>query len=284
MNMTTSLIDVLDEKLASEELQLPVFPPLALHLQRMLSADEVDIDRVAAKINEDQALASQLLRCANSAFFSGLSKVSTIKDSIMRLGTRQVTNVILMATQHRQYGSHDKIIQPYLASLWKHASCCANGSDWLAQRLGYRAIAQEAFLAGLLHDIGNLFVLKVLEEVRATTKQDLDLSKTVLNEILQNMHTTHGAKLMQSWNLPVEYCDVVRMHHDETFDSNNKLLAIVRLVNQACHKLGIGLQQNPSITLAATHEAQVLEVSELLSAELEILLEDTAASPDGVVI
>jgi HD-like signal output (HDOD) protein len=222
-----------------------------------------------------------LLRFANSAFFSGLSKVSTIKDSILRLGTRQVTNIVLLTTQHRQYGSTDKLIQPYLTILWKHAACCAKGSNWLAHRLGYRTLAQESFLAGLMHDIGHLFLLKVLEDLRTTTKGELDLSPTVLNEILNNMHTTHGGKLMESWNLPVEYCEIVRHHHDETFDGNNKLLAIVRLVNQACHKIGIGLHPDASLTLAATAEAQTLEVSDLLAAELEIMLEDTAADPEN---
>lgn len=282
MNSATSLIDIVDAKLNSEDLRLPVFPPLAVQLQQMLSADEVQIEAVSAKVSEDQAVASQLLRCANSAFFSGLSKVSTIRDSIMRLGTRQVTNVVLMATQQREYASDDSLIQPYMKSLWKHAASCANGCNWLAQRLGYRSIAQEAFLAGLMHDIGNLFLLKVLSDLRSK-ERELDLSKTVLNEILQNMHSTHGAKLMQSWNLPGEYVEVVRLHHDETFDANNKLLAIVRLVNQACHKLGLGLQQEPTLTLAATAEAQALEVSDLLSAELEIMLEDTASDPESVL-
>src|SRR5690242_11488312 len=98
MDTATSLIDILDEKLASDDLRLPVFHPLALDLQRMLSLDEINIVAITGKISEDQALASQLLRCANSAFFSGLSKVSTIKDSILRLGTRQVTNIVLLAT------------------------------------------------------------------------------------------------------------------------------------------------------------------------------------------
>src|SRR5581483_11640785 len=98
----------------------------------------------------------------------------------------------------RQYGSNDRFLQPYMAILWKHAACCANGSNWLAQRLGYRSIAQEAFLAGLMHDIGNLFLLKVLEDLRAIKGQELELSQAVLNEILQTMHASHGAKLMQN--------------------------------------------------------------------------------------
>ncbi len=275
MTGTESLMEILQEHLASEQLELPVFPPLALQLQEMLSRDDADIAKVSARIAEDQVLASQLLRAANSAFFSGLSKVTTIRDSIMRLGSKQAINLIFLATQHQQYKSMDRSMEGYLRKLWTHASSCATGGKWLAEKLGYSSIAQEAFLGGLFHDIGNLFLLKVLENIRKTRKGDFDLSAPILTEVLESMHTTQGALLLQRWNIPEIYCDVVRLHHDEQINTGNTMLVIVRLVDQACHKLGIGLHHNPAIVLAATPEAQILEVSELLAAQLEIMLEDS---------
>jgi hypothetical protein len=64
------------------------------------------------------------------------------------------------------------------------------------------------------------------------------------------------------------------MHHQEDYEANNAILIRVRLVHLACHKLGIRMQHGPTIVLAATAEAQTLEASELLLAELEIMLED----------
>jgi HD-like signal output (HDOD) protein len=269
-----SLMDIIQEHLASEQLQLPVFPPLALQLQDMLAQENVNINQVAAKIVEDPAIASQLLRMANSAFFAGLSKVSTIKDAILRLGSRQVTNLIILVTQQQQYRSDHKFLSPYIGSLWKHSASCAMGTKWLAERLGYRSTAQEAFLAGLLHDIGKLFLLKVLENLHASGKYNLNLSKAVVSEVLESMHAMQGFLLLQQWNLPALYCEVVRDHHQQAYDASNAILTMVRLVNLACHKLGIGMQHDPSLVLAATAEAQTLEVPELLLAELEIMLED----------
>ena len=160
MTNTMSLVEILNELLVSEQLQLPVFPPLALEVQKMLACDDADFDEISAKIAGDQVLASQLLRLANSAFFSGLNKVSRIRDSITRLGSRQVTTLILMITQQQQYGSTDEYIHPYIDALWKHAASCAMGSKWLVERLGFSQLAEEAFIAGLVHDIGNLLLLK----------------------------------------------------------------------------------------------------------------------------
>lgn len=274
---TVSLIDIIEAHLASEHLQLPVFPPLALELQSMLSQENVNINQVAAKIIEDPAVASQLLRVANSAFFAGLSKVSTIKEAILRLGYRQVTSLIMLVTQQQQYRSPDKFLNHYVGPLWRHAASCAMGTKWLAERLGYRVMVQEAFLAGLLHDIGKLFLLKVLESIHASGKCDLHLSKSVVSEVLDSMHAQQGAMLLTRWNLPEVYCNIAQAHHLEEYDANNVMLTMVRLVNIACHKLGIGMQHDPSLVLAATAEAQTLEAPELLLAELEIMLEDANA-------
>jgi len=274
MTDSLSLMDIVQEHLASERLHLPVFPPLVLQLQDMLARDEVSMQQVAAKIMEDQALASQLLRVANSAFFSGLSKVLTVKDAIIRLGAKQVINILALVTQQQHHRSSHKIITVYMEGLWKHAVSCAMGAKWLAEKSGYKTLAQEAFLGGLMHDIGKLFLLKVLEDIQTSGKYQITLSTAIITEVMESLHAEQGCRLLQQWNLPEMYCAVARDHHKADYDVNNAVLLIVRLVNLACHRLGIGLQHDPSLLLAVTPEAQALEVSELLLAELEIMLED----------
>ena len=70
---------------------------------------------------------------------------------------------------------------------------------------------------------------------------------------------------------------IVRDHHVEEPDPTNIPLLLVRLANRACHKLGIGLTSDPGIVLSVLPEAAMLLSGEVLLAELEILLEDTAA-------
>jgi len=88
------------------------------------------------------------------------------------------------------------------------------------------------------------------------------------------MHVEQGTMLMQHRNIPDLYVEIVRQHHDETYDTNNTLLLIVRLVDIACQKVGIGLYHDPSIVLATTSEAQALGAKEVILAELEIMLEN----------
>src|SRR5205823_4927742 len=93
------------------------------------------------------------------------------------------------------------LLKPYTGRLWKHACACAVGSKWLAERLGCRSIVQEAFMAGLLHDIGHLFLLKVLEDIHSSRK-DLSLPETAVAEVLDSMHASQGESLLRHWNLP----------------------------------------------------------------------------------
>ena len=85
----------------------------------------------------------------------------------------------------------------------------------------------------------------------------------------------------EDWNLPENYCNIVRDHHLEQFDSKDMLQNLVRLANKACLKLGIGMVKDPDLVLVATPEAEALHVSEVDLAQLEIMLEDSQVMASG---
>jgi HD-like signal output (HDOD) protein len=153
------------------------------------------------------------------------------------------------------------------------------GSKWLARKVGAAELSQEAFLAGLLHDIGKLFLLKVMEEICREENFRMAANRAVLEEVLRALHVEQGHQLMTQWHMPEAYCQVVAGHEEELWDRGNLLLAIVRLANLACLKLGIGLGGDPGIILPARAEAQVLGLKEVSLAELEIVIEDALKMP-----
>jgi HD-like signal output (HDOD) protein len=278
MSKPATLMEMLQEKLDSDNFQLPVFHPSALKLHEMLATDNFTINEIATVIMEDPALASHVLRTANSSFFSGITKVATIEDAVKRLGSKQITNIFTMVTQKTSYQVKTPLMQTYSTPLWQHAIASALGAKWLAERAGYPQLAQEAFLAGLLHDVGQILILKVLEELATSGYDGRNLTKAMINDVFDSLHTTQGALLLESWGFPEQYSEVVLCHHlEEGYDSSNTLLGLVRLVNLACHKLGIGLKHEPAIVLELTNEADQLDISELILAELEIVLNETLA-------
>jgi len=282
MDQQTPIVDLIKARLAAGSLTVPVFHAVAVRLQQVLAHPDFNMEEVHALINADPGLASQVLRSANSAFYSGLSKVNTIREAIVRLGSREVANLAMLTTQQELYRSEDPAYNAIMQTLWKHAYCCALGSRWLAQKAGFGAQAQEAFLAGLLHDIGKLFLLKVMEEVARDERVKANATAAVLEEVLSSLHVEQGHALMEQWHMPQVYCEVVAGHENEPWDRGNVLLAMVRLANLACRKLGIGLRNDATVVLFASAEAQVLGLKEVAVAELEIVIEDAVKGPSSV--
>ena len=279
MNQRISIVDVVKSRLASGTMSVPVFHAVALRLQQVLARPDFSIDDVHQLINADPGLASQVLRASNSAFYTGLSKVSTVREAIIRLGAREVANLAMLTTQQDLYRSDDASYNALMQTLWKHSFCCAVGAKWLAQKGGFAAQAQEAFLAGLLHDIGKLFILKVMEEISHDPELKGSAGPAVLNEVLTSMHVEQGHELMVQWHMPQSYCDIVAGHEDEQWEHGNAMLAIVRLSNLACRKVGIGTRSDPSLLLFSTSESQTLGLKEVALAELEIVIEDALKMP-----
>ncbi|GFO67584.1 HD family phosphohydrolase [Geomonas limicola] len=274
-----SIVEHIKDQLSSGITSVPVFHAVALKLQQVLGRPNFRLEEVNRLISADPGLVSQVLRVANSSYYAGLSKVGTMHEAIVRLGSREVASIAMLATQQDQYRSDDPRFNAMMQILWKHAFCCAVGSKWLAQRTGYDMLVQEAFLAGLLHDIGNLFLLKLMEQIGKAQQLPGGLNQSIISEVLASMHVEQGYQLLMAWHLPEAYCTVVAGHEAEQWDQGNPLLAMVRLADQSCKKLGIGMHRDPSLHLFGSAEAQVLGLKEIALAELEIVLEDALKNP-----
>lgn len=275
--MTTgiSFLDIINKQLTSEKARLPVFSMTAMKIRRELVNEDPDPRKVEKLIISDQALTSEVLKMANSAFFKGLFQVDTVRDAIFRLGLKQIGDLVLLASHKKNYLTKDPALRPTLTTLWRHSVMTAIGARGLAVQCDFATIRDEAFFAGLLHDVGKLFLLTVIEDMRRSKKIRFDPSPTLVAEIVHNLHAGHGHTLLQQWNIPEKYCVVARDHHVEDPDPCNTLLLVVRLVDKACNKLSIGLNPQPDITLAASPEAGLLDLTEVDVAELEIRIEDS---------
>jgi HD-like signal output (HDOD) protein len=198
-----------------------------------------------------------------------------VKNAIVRIGVQEVANVVLLTTERDKYELRSPHLSTMTKPLWSHAVGVAIGAQWLAKRLGYGEIASQAFIGGLIHDVGKLLLLCIVDDL-LEQQQIPEIGDPVIHELLGSKHAEEGYRLAQQWNLPDEYARVIRDHESEQVRGDDSLLLLVRLANEACHKLGIGLISDRSIDLASTEEAQQLCAHEITLAELEITLEDSA--------
>jgi len=207
--------------------------------------------------------------------YMGRSKVATIKEAVIRLGAQQVINLVIAASQASAHSSSNPALDHYMKELWLHSHSCALGARWLAHSCGMRGVADETYLAALLHDVGKLYLLKSIEKLVAAGVINSLFDDELILEIFEVMHAEQGYRMMQHWNFPAMYCDVIRDHNSEEWDTVNKMLAIVRFVNMACHRLGIGLKHEPDLALIDTVEAEILDITDTQIIELEMMLEES---------
>ena len=275
MEAECSLVGMIDRYVTSKTVKLPAFNATALRIQREVAKEEPDSRLIEKLIVSDQSLTGEVLRVSNSSFYKGLTQVATVRDAIIRMGNIEVSNIVSMVALQHNFRSKNQNIHKIMEKLWRHSVGCAIGANWLARQTGFQALAHETFIAGLLHDVGKLYVLKVLDDMKATGEIKNLPSDKVIDELMQQLHTDQGYAIMTHWNLPEKYCRVARDHHLTEIGGNNALLVMVRMANQVCHKMGIGLIEDPSIVLMETPEAAQLQLSEMDLARLEVRLEDS---------
>ena len=275
MEAESSLVGMIDHFVASKKVKLPAFNATALRIQKEVAKAEPDSRLIEKLIVSDQSLTGEVLSVSNSSFYKGLTQVATVRDAIIRMGNIEVSNIVSLVALQHNFQSKIPAMHKIMGKLWRHSVGCAIGANWLARQTGFQALAHETFIAGLLHDVGKLYVLKVIDDMKASREIENLPSDTVIDELMQQLHTEQGYTLMAQWNLPEKYCQIARDHHLAEFDGSNFLLVLVRLANQVCHKMGIGLIEDPSIVLLETPEAAQLQLSEMDLARLEVRLEDS---------
>ncbi|MCG8638135.1 MAG: HDOD domain-containing protein [Desulfobacterales bacterium] len=275
MQKDRSFLDIIEAYVESDAVTLPPFDKTALRIQQEIQKPDVQVAKIEKLIIADPAMSSQILKLANSAFFRGLSKVMTVRDAIVRLGLDEITRMVLILSQKKLYATSDTFIKNYRSQLWQHGLVCAITSQWVARQAGFDNLTQEVFFASLMHDIGKLFLITVVEKIQSSDDIPFVPSRHVVNEIIKNQHTEQGYKLLTKWNIPEKYCRVVKEHHDEKYDNSNVPLVILRLVNKTARKVGVAIEKDEENVLSVASEAGFLGFSDIKLAQLELQIEDS---------
>ncbi len=273
--MTTKqeLVSLVSSRLESAEVELPVFDEIALRIDREVRANKLDADLICQILEEDLALIAELLRTANSSFFAGMSQVSSLREAAVRLGVRQIASIVFSVSQKRLYSASGSLFKARFTRLWFHTSAVSMGARWVAANAGFRGLADDAFLAALLHDIGKLSLLTIIEGLIAS--DDLQLSDEVIDQTLLEMHSVHGAELLRAWNLPEFFQNNVLQHEAESLDESNPVLCITRLVDKVCISEGLGdMDYSEQCEIGELAEVSVLSLSDNDLEELRLVLRD----------
>jgi putative nucleotidyltransferase with HDIG domain len=239
---------------------LPPLPQVASQVLRLAADPDSTTSELQRVIATDQALAAQILKIANSAMFGMVREVRTLTQAIMTLGFSTIKSIVIASSARNLYNRGGTGLQERL--LWEHALTTA-----LAARAYGRAFrsprVEEAFLGGLMHDIGKTVMgIKFPERygalVRGVYNDGHDGMEAEL-ELFGFDHTMVGEAILRSWNLARSLENSVRWHHDPAHApvDDQVLTAFVALGNQLAMDRGVGIGKPESLH-EATRQAMVI--------------------------
>ena len=276
MQDRSAILEKLKMPLESGKIQLPPFSASAMKIQQEATRKSPDTGLIEKLIMSDQALTTKILKTANSSYYQGLSEIKTVRNAIVRLGTQEVAKIAIMITQRGRYKAKDKTIHLLMRKLWKHSVGCAVAASWICRKIEFDQPHQEVFFAALLHDVGKLFILTMLDRIKSTYERPDQISEDYILELVNGpLHPSYGFELLKKWNLPEKYCDITQQHHSEVLDKDDLFLMAVQLGNKACNNLDIGLRDKPLVLPAGTEQFHVLGLSDSDMDALNKKLEDS---------
>jgi HD-like signal output (HDOD) protein len=197
--------------------KLPTMPKTYGRLQSALAQPSVTATEIGAIVNADAAIASKLLQITNSAFFRLRKPMVRIKDAVTYLGFATIRNLVLSAELSSQWKTSQSRLDVDPEQLQNHAQFAAAACKSLA---GGRASADDAWLTGLLHDIGYWILI---QECPNELAQALELSRSENLPLFEcerrttgSTHAQVGAYLLGLWGLPYSIVEAVALHHTPT--------------------------------------------------------------------
>jgi putative nucleotidyltransferase with HDIG domain len=220
--------------LRPDDLSIPMLPDQAQRVLQLVGDPDVTISTLASVVSKDPVLATRVLGMANSALYGAMTSLRSVSDAVVRLGTRTVRNVVVTVSMQSQFKS-DAYGQEGFRFM-EHAIGTAYVAHLIADHT--RGDVDEAFLCGLLHDIGKLVILKTAHQYQQ--KHSMVIRPDELQMALTQHHALCGALALGFWNVPDEVRNVVEYHHAFEEAPDPQAAAVCYAANLLSHRYGFG--------------------------------------------
>jgi putative nucleotidyltransferase with HDIG domain len=251
------LVDALAERAEQGALDLPVLADAAQRVMQLALEERTDAETLAKIIEQDLALSGHLLRVTNSPLYRGRSPIVSLQHAVSRLGMRQVRGIALaIVCETRIFKVRG--FENELRDLFRHSLAAAHFAQEIARVKEFDP--EEAFLAGLLHDIGRPVLLQTVVDLQ----QELGLSapKATALAVVGTAHARVGARLVARWALPSRLSDAIHHHHLQTGPvSGVPLFAVISLADELAH-LALATRPTDESSVRGSPRLAVLRITD----------------------
>jgi HD-like signal output (HDOD) protein len=243
----------LKTKILRSLVNLPPMPHIILKAKEIMEDPDSSLRDLAGVIETDQAIVARVLTLANSAYYGVSGMVSSIQHASVLLGQKTLGELITISASSRLLSKRLKGYKVEPELLWKHSLAVAFGSKIIAQQL-VPELADDAFIAGLLHDAGKIILDPYVHERHKDFETFLkESNKSFLKaeqEILGFDHAEIMSRATRFWRFSENQSIAIRFHHYPSVSENSRLAHIVHLANHLANTADIeagGVASEPEL-------------------------------------
>lgn len=204
-----AFVSELAKEVSSGKVELPSFPDVAVRVRKVLTDEHVSNEQIARIVGSDAGLAARMLTLANSAALNrGGRSVADLKTAINRIGHNNVrTAAVSFAIAQLRRASELRNIAQDLERVWQEATLVAALGYSIASRC--QVNADESMLAGLLHNVGKLYIL-----ARANRQGGMFSDPPVLAQVMRDWHANVGKAIVENWGFPEHIAEAIGEHEN----------------------------------------------------------------------
>ena len=236
------------ERIVRRLAELPTLPAIIARILEVLNDERSSAKDLEKVISFDQSIASKVLRIANSAYYGFPQEISTIHRAIVILGFQTVKGLALGSSIFETFFRQGEDSCFDRTAYWLHSIACSRCAMTLGKQVG-GVDPEEAFLAGLIHDIGMVVMDQVLHENYGQFLKRAVDCEGPLSRLERDTcgfdHADVGAWLAERWKFPPSLSNSIRNHHSvlESDESLRRLVAVIHLADFCSNEAGLSVTE-----------------------------------------
>jgi HD-like signal output (HDOD) protein len=195
--LAQKIVEQITNAIDDDTLVLPSLPEVALNVREITEKEDSGISDLIDVISKDAALSARLVKVSNSPLFRGSQEITNLNMAVSRLGMAYTSSLAMGLAMQQMFQATSEMIDKRMRAVWERSTQVAGMCTVLARSQKHLAPGQ-ATLAGLIHSIGALPVLKFVED------NDIQINSVMLDNLLDELQPKVGAKILEKWTFPSE--------------------------------------------------------------------------------
>lgn len=237
----------LKDKILKKIDELPPLPQVVIRIHDLIEDPESEAKDIARVIETDQAIAAKVLRIANSAYYGMRGKISSVQHASVVLGFKTLGEIVTISGAQ---GSLGRKLPGYgydTGDLWEHSLAVAFGAKIIAG-MKNKALVNEAYTAGLIHDVGKIildpYILEQKDEIESYMENEEKTFLDAENHFFAFNHAEIAFEICNNWSFPENINIAIKGHHNPSSSESTDLSYILHMADHTARFIGIGYDED----------------------------------------